>query len=212
MSDVIPIFPLSVVLLPRMPLPLHIFEERYKHMLADCERLEKPFGIVPVLSDEMHEAGCIAELERVIERYDDGRSDILTFGAKRFVVHRVIEEREYLEAEIEYFDDEAPEDDLETMRLADEARALLLQFAEIQGQSVDEQALERVGIEDLSFLLTGTEVFNHRDKYRFLQMRSSKERLRRAVPALERGIKTRRSKRNLKRILGEFDGLENLFN
>ncbi len=212
MTEIIPIFPLNVVLLPRMPLPLHIFEDRYKQMLADCEADGISFGVVPVLGSRMSGAGCIAEIERVIQRYEDGRADILTFGTQRFIVARVHRDKEYLEAEVEYYRDAEPDGDPEAERLAAHARELLVQFAETQGQSVDEKVLARIGLEDLSFLLSSTEVFNHREKHAFLQMRSPTDRLRRALPILAHGIQKRNSRRNLKRFLGKAEDLDNLFN
>ena len=212
MTDIIPIFPLNAVLLPRMPLPLHIFEQRYKQMLADCEQHNRSFGVVPVLDQRMCAMGCAAEIERVVQRYADGRADILTFGTERFSIGRVNHDKPYLQAEVRYFRDAAPEDPVEIERLGAHARELLLQFAETQGQQLNENALGRVGLEDLSFLLASNEVFNHREKRLFLETRSTAERLRCAVPVLERGIARRRSRRQLRRFFGESRDLDNLSN
>ena len=96
MSSLLPIFPLELVLLPGVPLPLHIFEPRYKEMIAECLELKKPFGIVRASDEGVAEIGCTAEIVSVTKKYDDGRMDILTRGVERFEVIQVNEEREFL--------------------------------------------------------------------------------------------------------------------
>jgi len=85
-SSLLPIFPLELVLLPGVPLPLHIFEPRYKEMIAECLEQKKPFGVVRASSDGVAEIGCTAEIMSVTKKYDDGRMDILTRGVERFEV------------------------------------------------------------------------------------------------------------------------------
>jgi Lon protease-like protein len=91
----LPIFPLSVVLFPGTPLPLHIFEPRYRRMLADCLEGDRRFGITPAgQEDEMPKpgtVGCIAEI-RVNQELPDGRSNIIVLGADRFVLTRPLED------------------------------------------------------------------------------------------------------------------------
>ena len=102
----IPIFPLGLVLMPRITLPLHIFEERYKLMIADCLKEDKEFGIVYYNATDIQTAGCTAKILKIIERYDDGRLDILTRGQQRFRIKEILDRKAYLEARITYFDDE----------------------------------------------------------------------------------------------------------
>ena len=98
MSLLLPLFPLDLVLLPGAPLPLHVFEPRYKEMIAECLDEKKPFGVVRSSSEGVAEIGCTAEIVEVTKRYDDGRMDILTRGVERFEVLQVHEERTFLEA------------------------------------------------------------------------------------------------------------------
>ena len=85
----LPIFPLSVVLFPGTPLPLHIFEPRYRRMLADCLAADRRFGITPLGTDdrmpEPGTVGCTAEV-RVNQELPDGRSNIIVLGGERFVL------------------------------------------------------------------------------------------------------------------------------
>lgn len=96
--DRLPLFPLQLVLFPEQALPLHIFEPRYKDLLAYCLETGEPFGVL--LSQEGHLAavGCTARIEQVVQRYEDGRSDIVTFGERRFVVEEIRQETSYLTA------------------------------------------------------------------------------------------------------------------
>jgi Lon protease-like protein len=91
----LPLFPLDVVLFPGTLLPLHIFEPRYRQMLADCLKGESRFGIVgPGREAEAPDegaVGCAAEV-RASEQLPDGRSNILAVGGPRFVVRRVLDD------------------------------------------------------------------------------------------------------------------------
>jgi Lon protease-like protein len=102
----LPLFPLQLVVFPRTRLPLHIFEERYKEMVGEAIRDETEFGIVLAKKDGIVNAGCTVKVEKVLEMYPDGRMDILTRGERRFEIERLDEEKEYLRAQVTYFDDE----------------------------------------------------------------------------------------------------------
>lgn len=115
-EPLIPIFPLEVVLLPEEPLPLHIFEERYKQMIGECLAAKaagskrQEFGVVLGKDDEILKVGCTARIVNVARKYDDGRMDILTVGRRRFEILSTDEEKAYLRGTVEFFDDEAGAD------------------------------------------------------------------------------------------------------
>jgi Lon protease-like protein len=107
----LPIFPLSVVLFPGAPLPLHIFEPRYKRMLADCLLGDRRFGITPVPGSSQlpgsGTVGCVAEV-RVNQELPDGRSNVVVVGGSRFLLSRLLDEpHPYLVAMVQTFDDDA---------------------------------------------------------------------------------------------------------
>jgi Lon protease-like protein len=104
--ELIPLFPLSLVLLPAMPLPLHIFEDRYKEMIRDVMPVQGEFGVVLVKDGGIVNIGCTARVDRVVRQYPDGRLDILAIGQRRFVIDSLDEEKSYLRAEVEFFNDE----------------------------------------------------------------------------------------------------------
>ena len=102
----IPLFPLDTVLFPGTALPLHIFEERYREMVGECLRLEKPFGVVRSEGDQIAIVGCTAKIVRVLERFPDGQMDILCEGERRFEIEGLDDARKFLQADVRFFEDE----------------------------------------------------------------------------------------------------------
>ncbi|MBV9296650.1 MAG: LON peptidase substrate-binding domain-containing protein [Acidobacteriaceae bacterium] len=105
-TQLLPLFPLSVVLLPATPLPLHIFEDRYKEMMGDIIPARSEFGVVLAKDDGIVNVGCTATVDRVVQRYPDGQLDLVAIGQRRFQVLSLDEEKSYLRASVEYFNDE----------------------------------------------------------------------------------------------------------
>jgi len=105
-SRLLPIFPLHVVVFPRTHLPLHIFEDRYKEMVAEALRDNSEFGIVLAKDNGIVNAGCTVIVEKVLKQYPDGKMDILTCGRRRFEVVLLDEEKDYLRGEVQFFDDD----------------------------------------------------------------------------------------------------------
>ena len=102
----LPLFPLEIVLFPGAPLPLHIFEPRYKEMIAECLEQKRPFGMVRAKENALASVGCSATILNVIKKYDDGRLDIAAEGVQRFEIESLNQERSYLQGEVTYFDDD----------------------------------------------------------------------------------------------------------
>jgi Lon protease-like protein len=102
----LPLFPLQVVLFPRTPLPLHIFEERYKEMIGMAIRNGTEFGVVLANDKGIVNTGCTAVVERVMERHADGKIDLLSAGRRRFEIESLDQEKPYLRAVVQFFDDE----------------------------------------------------------------------------------------------------------
>jgi Lon protease-like protein len=102
----IPLFPLQLVVFPRTRLPLHIFEERYKEMVGNAIRDNSEFGVVLAKDEGIVNAGCTVLVDKVLEMYPDGRMDIMTRGEHRFEIIHLSEEKDYLQAEVNFFDDE----------------------------------------------------------------------------------------------------------
>src|SRR3954447_12897807 len=120
----LPIFELPMVILPGELLPLHIFEERYQRMIGHCLEASEPFGIV-FRDDEgtAHRIGCTARVTEVLERFDDGRLNIVVTGEQPFRVLERFEEPESPAGEIEPIaaEDEPADDDPEAADMARKA-------------------------------------------------------------------------------------------
>lgn len=105
----LPLFPLQVVLLPGAELPLHIFEDRYKEMIAEVVRDRIEFGVVLASDKGIVNTGCTATVDKVLREYPDGRMDILTRGRRRFEIVTLNDERAFLRGSVDFFDDEESE-------------------------------------------------------------------------------------------------------
>jgi Lon protease-like protein len=101
----IPLFPLDLVLFPGVPLPLHIFEQRYREMIAECIASNALFGVVRAQREGLAVVGCSAQVVRVLHSYPDGRNDILTQGIDRFEIEQLDDSRSFLQAEVDLLPD-----------------------------------------------------------------------------------------------------------
>ena len=102
----LPLFPLNIVVFPFSKYPLHIFEERYKKLIARCLREKTGFGIVAKLHNEISSIGVYVEISDVIKTYPDGESDIVVTGKKRFYRKSLSMHREgYYISDIDEFED-----------------------------------------------------------------------------------------------------------
>ena len=145
-GHLLPLFPLNVVLFPHMPLPLHIFEPRYRQMLADCLEEGHSFGVVAIREGQEtgpavpFEIGTLANIMR-IDRLEDGRVNLLVAGASRFEILETNSERPYLRGRIRIMleagdEAEATAGLTENTALAFREYAKLLR--ELVGQAVEE--------------------------------------------------------------------------
>ena len=111
----LPIFPLDLLVFPGEPVPLHIFEPRYKQLLTDCapaagERQYSPFGIVFQGEEGLKDMGCSVVVDEILHKYPGGELDIMTYGQKRFRCLEIQqEELAYLHAEVVWIEDSEPE-------------------------------------------------------------------------------------------------------
>jgi Lon protease-like protein len=92
MTNLIPIFPLSIVVYPGEQLNLHIFEPRYRQLINECFATKKPFGIPAVIDDKINEMGTLVQVKEISQVYEDGKMDIKTEGLQVFRVLEIINE------------------------------------------------------------------------------------------------------------------------
>lgn len=201
-KTLIPLFPLGVVLLPGLPLPLHIFEERYKQMIGECVEREEVFGMVAYTGSQIKSVGCTARVSEVLQRYEDGRLDIMTVGERRFVISEQDESKPYLQGWVEYFDDEEEELEDRDRELALKGLILRDELSRLLGSAGDHDGSGAMELQEISFVLAGSQGFSLEEKQAFLEMISTRERLRKAVPALEKLIERLKVTLEIKRIIG----------
>jgi len=170
----IPLFPLNVVLMPGAPLPLHIFEERYKQMVNECLENETEFGMVLADESGTREIGCTARIVELVQRYEDGRILIMVEGSRRFRLNNIMTGKPYYVGEVEYIEDEGPEEDVTA--LAEECVALLERVVEAAtGGSVDIEI--EPPYRNLSFAIAGRIDFDLNTRQEVLELPTEKERL-----------------------------------
>jgi Lon protease-like protein len=171
----LPIFELPVVILPGELLPLHIFEERYKRMIGHCLDNAEPFGIV--FRDEggnAHRIGCMARVTEVVERFDDGRMNVVVAGEQPFKVLERFEAGDFPAGEVEPIDasDDREEEDPEAASMAREAFAELVR--RVSGEPPDSAELEA----ENSYGIAARVELPPDTKQALLELRSEPDRMR----------------------------------
>jgi ATP-dependent Lon protease len=206
--DVIPLFPLPLVVLPGEVVPLHIFEERYKAMIADCRQgggAPSPFGIALARGKEVHAAGCTVSILEVMREYDDGRLDIVTVGQTRFRVRELFHDRPYHTAAVEYFGDRDEPVEPALRRRAIDAFDRLGRATSVPGAGAA-IAGERL----VSYRIGAGALADPLDKQHLLELTSENERLGYLVEALERLIAEQAEHNDAQRLAGSNGKLRTL--
>jgi Lon protease-like protein len=182
-----PLFPLGIVALPGERVPLHIFEERYKSMIAHCLEFDRGetgrcFGIVWLADDGLKSVGCSCEVEQVLEQLEDGRLNILARGLHPV---RLIEREDslaYPSGTVEVLHDEGEQDP-----------AAAAQARKLYGDLVLKATERELGSEELTgmdaYEIAGTIEFPAPQKQQLLELRSEGARMRMLCSMLTEAIK-----------------------
>ncbi|HET7568498.1 MAG TPA: LON peptidase substrate-binding domain-containing protein [Gaiellaceae bacterium] len=164
------LFPLGIVLLPSEVVPLHVFEERYKELIGECLETGAEFGLVYADEDGVRETGTRARVAEVLERFEDGRLNVLVQGGERFHVERLTRGRSFLTAEVEPVEDEVGEADAAAAERLAEAFRALAAAAGAEPEEPDEASPQ------LSFEVAARVELAADAKQRLLESRSEPER------------------------------------
>ncbi len=167
-----PLFPLGIVALPSEIVPLHIFEERYKAMVAVCLEREQEFGIVWLSDDGLRNVGCACEISEILDRAEDGRMNLLARGTRPFRILARQDDLPYPAGEVEVLADKEEELDGELLASAHEVYAGLVEQA--TDQRPEESELLTMG----SYEMAATVDFGLDAKQGLLDLRSENARLR----------------------------------
>jgi uncharacterized protein len=177
----LPLFPLHLVLFPGRPLPLHIFEPRYRHMLRDCLAGDRRFGVLAIRAGchtgpdaEVFEVGTVAEIEAV-EEQPDGRSNIFTRGVQRFRLLHLVPGTPYLKGEVELLKEHSAADSAEIQ--ARQLRKLLLCY--LAGLGAPSELLKRIpnNPNKLAYLAAAAVQVEVPEQQRLLELDSTAHRL-----------------------------------
>jgi len=164
------LFPLGIVLLPTEVVSLHVFEERYRELIGECLELDREFGLVFADEDGVREVGTRARVTEVLERFDDGRLNVLVRGGERFRVERLTRGRAFITAEVEPLEDDWEEPDADAAaRVAESFRAL----AAVAGAEAEEPDRD---VAQLSFEVAARVELAADAKQELLELRSERSR------------------------------------
>jgi ATP-dependent Lon protease len=194
----IPLFPLNVVLFPGAPLPLHIFEPRYRQMVKDCLEEKTEFGMLLSLSNGVARVGCTAEIVEVAKRYTDGRMDILTAGRAPFRVVELFSANPLLEGHVDYLEDR------ETRSNAQIQRQLVELYEACHTLIYEDypKNLEGASPEDLSYVVAATLPMDLLWKQQILELRCEADRQERLVAYLREWAPHLQNKRVMRQRAG----------
>jgi Lon protease-like protein len=167
-----PLFPLGIVALPGEVVPLHVFEERYKAMMARCLEDESEFGIIWLSDDGLREVGCACEITEVVDCAEDGKLDILTRGTRPFQILEREERLPYPAGTVAFLSDREEALDGSLAALARETDPELVERA--TDNRPDPLELARMS----AYAMAATVDFGLDAKQGLLDMRSENARLR----------------------------------
>jgi Lon protease-like protein len=185
-EELLPLFPLQMVLFPGARVLLHIFEERYKEMIGEAIRRKSEFGIVLATESGLVNTGCTAFVDRLIHEYEDGRMDIVAAGRRRFEILSLDEEMPYLRGQVDFFDDDgSPAPAAETQAKVEKS------FEELRGVDTETDALPPGPDIAFSFRVADS-VRDLNFRQVMLSTRSEAERIRRLAEFLPPMINTLR--------------------
>jgi Lon protease-like protein len=167
-----PLFPLGLVALPSELVPLHIFEERYKTMMARCLEEESEFGIVWLADDGLRPIGCACEIAEVLERLPDGRLNLVARGTRPFRIEARQDELAYPAGTVEFLDDRVEDAD------EDAASAARAAYADLVEQATDRSPDPEELAGMTAYEMAATVEFGLDAKQGLLDLRSESARLR----------------------------------
>jgi Lon protease-like protein len=178
-----PLFPLALVALPSELVPLHIFEDRYKTMMARCEEDDSEFGIVWLADDGLRPVGCACEIAEVLERMPDGRLNLIARGTRPFRIDSRQEELAYPAGIVEFLED--PDEDVDAS-LAEEAHEA---YADLVRKATDRTPdSDEIGAMS-AYQMAATVEFGLDAKQGLLDLRSESARLRLVTRLFRAAIK-----------------------
>jgi Lon protease-like protein len=174
------LFPLNLVLLPGEQAPLHVFEPRYRELIGECLQEDREFGLVLADEQGMRDVGTCAGVIEVLERFPDGRLNIVVEGRDRFRLLQLTRGRSFTTAEVTEIGDEGEEPSEDEVERCLVAYERVVSAAEAELEDLDMDA------DSIAFQIAARVDFGTEVKQGLLELRSERERVIRLAPMLDR--------------------------
>ncbi len=184
MNEILPFFPLGLVVFPGEPLNLHIFEPRYKQLINDCMDNDINFGIPPYIDDSIKSFGTEVKMKDIVNKYEDGRMDITTEAVRIFkwnTFNNPLNGKLYSGGEVEFFEENEEDASYSDKLLLVETARKLFKLLNIDVEiSVDQ--------EFLSYHLAHKVGLGLSQEYNLLTVRGERKRIDILVDHITRSI------------------------
>jgi Lon protease-like protein len=186
------LFPLNLVLLPGEQAPLHVFEPRYKELIGECLAENEEFGLVLADDDGIREIGTRAGVIEVLERFDDGRLNVVIEGRERFRLVEVTEGLSYQTADVVDIDDDGEQPTEEEVEQCLAAYDRVVKAADAELEDLDFDA------DSIAFQIAARVDFGTEIKQGLLELQSERERVLRLAPMLNQAADAVRRDRDIR--------------
>ena len=186
------LFPLNLVLLPGEQAPLHVFEPRYKELIGECLDEGVEFGLVLADDDGMREVGTRAGVVEVLDRFPDGRLNVVVEGRERFRLLEVSEGPSFATAQVTELEDEGEVPSEEEVEECLAAYHRVVKAAEADLEDLD------LAAESIAFQIAARVDFGTEIKQGLLELRSERERVIRLAPMLNRAAEAVEREREIR--------------
>jgi Lon protease-like protein len=177
-DNVLPIFPLRVVLFPKMMLPLYIYEDPFKVMITDCVDDRNEFGVILKLGGILHEVGCSADVAKVLAHHEDGRMHIMAGGKRRFRLTEQVGSEPYLKYRVEFLAEQTTEEKEASLpRKIDEVVKLYREGIWVLKPKFQFEIADAARLEDFAFSLAPSTIPHLDVRQKILEASNETDRL-----------------------------------
>lgn len=188
----IPLFPLNLVLFPGMPLPLHIFEERYKAMIGDCMRYNTPFGVSLIRSGQEvggpadpHPIGTTTRVLRS-QMLEQGRLNIMTKGERRYEIVEITQQDPHVAGLVRLLDEPVGEGfSGVSAELTEEFARMMRSLISLSGGYTSQVEVPEDPVE-LSYMIAANLEAPIPVRQELLEVPTAADRLNRLIPLMRR--------------------------
>lgn len=170
------LFPLNTIVFPLSAIPLHIFEERYKLLINECWKTKSPFVINLSYNEKLYNIGCMVLIADIMQKYEDGRMDILVVGTHRVKIQNFISgEKPYYLANVEILSD--IDKSIDNDKLQNVVEMFNNIANKLKNPEIKPIIFEELNKENPSFQIAPKAGLTIEQKQKLIEIRSENERL-----------------------------------